>query len=117
MDSSCQRLLDGLRITARNLCYQALPPCKPADDNYRDDHAHFRRLPQSPGVLEVSAEAIVIHLLPRTQYGGRFRKAVLPTLTALNAQDLGHPYWPGKQLKFRLGQRGKLAVKMKVLTD
>jgi hypothetical protein len=65
----------------------------------------------------VSAEAIVIHLLPQTQYGGRFRKAVLPTLTALNAQDLGHPYWPGKQLKFRLGQRGKLAVKMKVLTD
>jgi hypothetical protein len=117
LDSSCKRVLDGLRITARNLFYQALQPFKQAYDNYRDDHAHFRSLTQSPGVLEVSAQQIVIHLLPRTQYGGRLRKAVQQTLTALNAQGCGHPCWPGKQLKFRLGQRGELEVKMKVLTD
>lgn len=117
MDSSCKRLLDVLRITARNLFYQALTPFKQAYDNYRDDHAHFRTLTQSPGVLEVSAEQIVIHLLPRTHYGGRLRKAVLQTLTALNAQGLVHPCWPGKRLKFRLGQRAELEVKMNVPTD
>ena len=81
MNSSCKRLRDVLRITARNLFYQALTPFKQAYDNYRDDHAHFRTLTQSPGVLEVSAEQIVIHLLPRAHYGGRLRKAVLQTLT------------------------------------
>ena len=47
MDSQCKRLMDGLRITARNLFYQARQPFKKAYDNYRDDHDHFRNLTQS----------------------------------------------------------------------
>ena len=46
MDSPCKRLMDVLRITARNLFYQALQPFKKAYDNYRDDHDHFRKLTQ-----------------------------------------------------------------------
>ncbi len=105
-----------LRITARNLFYQALTSFKQAYDNYRDDQAHFRTLTQSPGVLEVSTEQIVIHLLPRTQYGGRLRQAVQQTLASLNAQGLVHPCWSGRRLKFRLGQRAELGVKMNVPT-
>ena len=66
MDGQSKRLMDVLRIIARNLFYQALQPFKQAYDNYRDDHDHFRKLTQSPGVLEVRAEQILIHLLPRT---------------------------------------------------
>ena len=62
MDSQSKRLLDVLRITARNLFYQALQPFEKAYDNYRDDHDHFRKLTQSPGVLQVSAEQIVMAL-------------------------------------------------------
>ena len=76
MEGQCQRLLDGLRITVRNLFYQALQPFKKAYDHYRDDHDYFRQLTQSPGVLEVRAEEIVVHLMPRTHYGGELRKAV-----------------------------------------
>ena len=47
--------------------YQALQPFKEACDNYRDDHGYCRQLTQSPGVLEVSADEILIHLFPRTQ--------------------------------------------------
>ena len=65
LDGQCKRLMDVLRISARNLFYQALQPFKKAYDNYRDDHDHFRKLSQSPGVLEVSAQQIVIHLMPR----------------------------------------------------
>ncbi len=53
MDGQCKRLMDVLRITVRNLFYQALQLFKKAYDNYRDDHDYFRKLTQSPEVMEV----------------------------------------------------------------
>jgi len=114
MEPQCKRLMDVLRITARNLFYQALQPFKKAYDNYRDDHDHFRKLTHSPGVLEVSAGQIVIHPLPRTNYGGELRKAVSQTLEAINAKGLEHPCLPGRKLKFRLGHRSEMELKMNV---
>lgn len=114
MDGQCKRLMDVLRITVRNLFYQALQPFKKAYDNYRDDHDYFRKLTQSPGVMEVGAQEIVIHLMPRTNYGGELRKAVIQTLDGTNAQGLEHPCLPGRKLKFRLGQRSEMELKMNV---
>jgi hypothetical protein len=114
MDGQCKRLMDVLRITVRNLFYQALQPFKKAYDNYRDDHDYFRQLTQSPGVLEVRAQEIVVHLMPRTNYGGELRKAVIQTLDGTNALGLEHPCLPGRKLKFRLGQRSEMELKMNV---
>ncbi len=106
--------MDILKISARNLFYQALQPFKKAYDNYRDDHDHFRQLTQSPEVLEVRSEQFLIHLLPRTNYRGELRKAVNQTLDQINAKGLAHPCLPGKKLKFRLAQRAEMELKMKV---
>ncbi len=114
MEGQCKRLMDVLRITVRNLFYQALQPFKKAYDNYRDDHDYFRKLTQSPGVMEVRAQEIVIHLMPRTNYGGELRKAVIQALEGMNALELGHPCLPGRKLKFRLGQRSEMELKMNV---
>ena len=114
MEGQCKRLMDVLRITVRNLFYQALQPFKKAYDNYRDDHDYFRKLTQSPGVMEVRAQEIVIHLMPRTNYGGELRKAVIQTLEGINALGLEHPCRPGRKLKFRLGQRSEMELKMNV---
>lgn len=114
MDGQCKRLMDVLRITVRNLFYQALQPFKKAYDNYRDDHDYFRRLTQSPGVMEVRAQEIVVHLMPPTNYGGELRKAVIQTLEGTNALGLEHPCLPGRKLKFRLGQRSEMELKMNV---
>ena len=114
MEGQCKRLMDVLRITVRNLFYQALQPFKKAYDNYRDDHDYFRKLTQSPGVMEVRAQEIVIHLMPRTNYGGELRKAVIQALEGMNALGLGHPCLPGRKLKFRLGQRSEMELKMNV---
>jgi hypothetical protein len=114
MEGQCKRLMDGLRITVRNLFYQALQPFKKAYDNYRDDHDYFRKLTQSPGVMEVRADEIVVHLMPRTNYGGELRKAVIQTLDGINALGVEHPCLPGRALKFRLGQRSEMELKMNV---
>ena len=41
LEPSSKRLLDVLRITARNGFYQALQPFKKSYDNYRDDYGQF----------------------------------------------------------------------------
>jgi hypothetical protein len=114
MEGQCKRLMDVLKITVRNLFYKALQPFKKAYDNYRDDHDYFRKLTQSPGVIDVRAQEVVVHLMPPTQYGGELKKAVIQTLEATNALGLEHPCLPGRKLKFRLGQRSEMELKMNV---
>ena len=76
LEPSSKRLLDVLRITARNGFYQALQPFKKSYDNYRDDHGQFRQLTHSPGVLEVSSTEVLIHLFPGGSYGSEFKRSV-----------------------------------------
>ena len=109
--------MDILRITTRNVFYDALQPFKKAYDNYRDDHDHFRKLTQSAGVLEVSSEEILVHLFPHTNYGGSLRRIVNQTSATLNQQQLEHPRLPGRKLRFRLAQRSELDLKVRVAND
>ena len=44
--------MDVIKITARDLFYEAIAPFKEAYDNFRDDHVWFRRVIRSSGVLE-----------------------------------------------------------------
>jgi hypothetical protein len=47
LEPHCKRLLDTIRIMARNAFYVALAPFKRAYNNYRDDHDYFRQLTQA----------------------------------------------------------------------
>jgi len=47
-----KQLMDVIKITARDLFYEAIAPFKEAYDNFRDDHVWFRHVIRSSGVLE-----------------------------------------------------------------
>ena len=51
LDTRNKRLMDSLKLIARNAFYRALRPFKTAYNNYRDDHELFRNLTQADGVL------------------------------------------------------------------
>ena len=74
LDSGPKRLLDAIKVVARNEFYRALAPFRKAYDNYRDDHEHFRRLTQSAGVLRWGGQAREVHLLPAVPYGATLRR-------------------------------------------
>ena len=76
LDPDKKRLMDNLRVIARNVFYTALEPFKKAYNNYRDDHEQFRQLTQCSGVLEVIREEIVAHLMPRVNYAPRVRRII-----------------------------------------
>jgi hypothetical protein len=113
LDTGPKRLLDAIKVAARNEFYRAQAPFRAAYDNYRDDHDHFRRLSQSGGVLRWNGQALEVHLLPATNYGPALRRVWEQVLTELNATA---PQWPddsGRRLTFRLVQRAELQVSLR----
>jgi hypothetical protein len=110
LDPQKKRLMDSLRVIARNVFYKALQPFKKAYNNYRDDHDQFRQLTQASGVLEVGPEQIVVHLMPRVNYPPQLRRIITTVLEAINAQHPVLPDGSGRRLKLRLAQRSEMKL-------
>jgi len=110
LDPEKKRLLDSLRVIARNAFYRALQPFKKAYNNYRDDHAQFRQLTQASGVLEVGPDQMVVHLMPRVNYPPRLRRILATVLDAINAQQPVLPDGGSRRLKLRLAHRSEMKL-------
>jgi hypothetical protein len=61
LDSRNKRLMDVLKVIARNSFYKTLAPFKRDYDNYRDDHDHFRQLTRCGGVLQPGTTRVTVH--------------------------------------------------------
>ena len=110
LDPERKRLMDGLRVIARNAFYKALQPFKKAYNNYRDDHDQFRQLTQASGVLEVGTKQIVGHLMPRVNYPPQLRRILGPVLEGVNAQRPVLPDGSSRSLKLRLARRSEMKL-------
>jgi hypothetical protein len=110
LDPEKKRLMDSLRLIARNAFYKAIQPFKKAYNNYRDDHDQFRQLIQGSGVLEVRPELILVHLMPRVTYPPQLRRIISAVLETINAQYPVLPDGSSRKLKLRLGQRDEMTL-------
>ncbi len=110
LDPEKKRLMDSLRVIARNGFYQAFQPFKQAYNNYRDDHDQFRQLTQASGVLEVYPDRILVHLMPRVDYPPQLRRIITAVLDGINAQNPVLPDGSGRSLKLRLAQRSEMTL-------
>jgi hypothetical protein len=110
LDPEKKRLMDSLRVIARNVFYKALQPFKKAYNNYRDDHDQFRQLTQASGVLEVGTKQIVVHLMPRVNYPPHLRRILTTLLEGINAQQPVLPDGSRRALKLRLADRSELKL-------
>jgi hypothetical protein len=110
LDPEKKRLMDSLRVIARNVFYKALQPFKKAYNNYRDDHDQFRQLTQASGVLEVRPDQILVHLMPRVDYPPQLRRIITARLDGINAQNPVLPDGRGRSLKLRLAQRSEMTL-------
>ena len=117
LDPEKKRLMDSLRVIARNVFYQARQPFKKAYNNYRDDHDQFRQLIQASGVLEVRQDQILVHLMPRVAYPPQLRRILTAVLDEVNAQKPVLPDDSGRSLKLRLAQRSELTLSIQPLSQ
>lgn len=105
LDSRNKRLMDVLKVIARNSFYRALAPFKQDYDNYRDDHDHFRQLTRCGGVLEPGTSHVTAHLLPRVNYPKKLRRIVERYLEQVNKSEPKMPDGSERRIIFRLAKR------------
>ncbi|MCP5013770.1 MAG: hypothetical protein GY938_00635, partial [Ketobacter sp.] len=105
LDSAKKALMDGIKITARNLFYLLLQPFKEAYNNYRDDHVLFRHLTRSQGLLRDRGSLMEVLLFPQARFPPKVASIINKVLEQLNARKLTMPNGSGKTLYFRLIQQ------------
>ena len=105
LDSTKKALMDGIKITARNLFYILLQPFKEAYNNYRDDHVLFRHLTRSHGLLRDRGAVMEVLLFPQARFSPKVADIINEMLEQLNARNLTMPNGSGKTLYFRLIQQ------------
>jgi len=55
-----ERVMDSIKILARNLFYKTMASFKKAYDNNRDDHEYFRRFTHAPGTRVETTKSITL---------------------------------------------------------
>jgi hypothetical protein len=112
LDSRNKRLMDVLKVIARNSFYKALAPFKRDYDNYRDDHDHFRQLTRCGGVLQPGTTHVTVHLLPRVNYPKAMRKIIEGYLEQVNQSQPKMPDGSERRLIFRLAKRSDFKLSL-----
>ena len=105
LDTAQKRIMDALKLIARNSFYQALQPFKKEYNNYRDDHVLFRNLTQANGIMISSRKMIEIQLFPTAHYTPALRNIINNILNKLNDQNLRLPDGSGRKISFCLGNK------------
>jgi hypothetical protein len=107
--------MDSIKLIARNVFYNALAPFKRAYDNFRDDHAYFRNLTQSHGILIQRGASLEVHLISPVPHPKKIRGIINAMLQDINATAPTIPDGSGRILRFYLGS--KQGIKFAPQTD
>jgi hypothetical protein len=105
LDTRNKKLMDVLKLIARNAFYDSFGPFKERYNNYRDDHVLFRNLTQAPGVLIERGDEVEVVLYPTPNYAPKTEGIVKQFLADLTATGLLMPDGSGRCLSFRLGEK------------
>lgn len=110
LDVSSKRVMDALKLMARNAFYIALRPFRQKYNNYRDDHGIFRNLTRAHGILVEGQTHCIACLYPTAGHPPAMRKIIKAVLDDLNARGLEMPDGSGRKIIFKLGDKSGIVI-------
>ena len=102
MKGSRKRLMDTLKILARNFFYTLLSPFKADYDNYRDDHVLFRSLTTSGGLIEADEAEVRGYLVLEPDYPRAIRRLLEKYLRDWNEKSPKFPDGSNRPVTLKL---------------
>ena len=105
LNTSSKQIYDALKLIARNAFYNALSPFKEGYDNYRDDHALFRNLTHSPGLLIDKGTHVKAILHPTAHHHPARRKLIEELLEKISRSMPLLPDQTGRPIILELGEK------------
>ena len=100
-----KRIMDALKLIARNSFYKELRPFKEKYNNYRDDHVYFRNLTHAGGIMISDENMVEVQLFPTAPYTPSLRASIQKTLDDLNACCPCMPDGSDRRITFCLGKK------------
>jgi len=110
LNVSQKRVMDALKLIARNAFYKELQPFKEKYDNYRDDHVLFRNLTHANGIMISNDNMVEVQLFPTAHYTPSLRNIVESLLGELNDENISVPDGSGRRIHFRLGNKAGIEL-------
>lgn len=112
LDVNKKRVMDSIKILARNLFYRALAPFKESYDNYRDDHEYFRSLTHAPGLWVDDGSIVTVYLEPAPHLSPKITRCFQEILDESQKTLLILPDGSGRtfQIQLRLTEGIELAL-------
>lgn len=109
-----KKIMDLLKIIARNAFYQLLEPFRKCYDNFRDDHVLLRNLTHTSGVIQFYENEIKCFLIPTVQYQPEIKKIVQQFLQQINQTNYIMPDGSNRKISFTLSEKSafKLAFNL-----
>ena len=110
LDVSRKKIMDALKLIARNTFYNDLQPFKEKYNNYRDDHTLFRNLTRADGVMIACEDQVEVQLFPSAHYPPALRNIVDELLDRINADSPRMPDGSGRHITFKLGEKAGIEL-------
>ena len=99
-----KHLMDVIKITSRNLFYQALEPFKKLYDNFRDDHVWFRHLTEITGFID-AGDSVKCHLIENADYPKSVQQVLEDTIALFNQCAPQMPDGSGRKIELCLAKK------------
>ena len=99
-----KHLMDVIKITSRNLFYQALEPFRKMYDNFRDDHVWFRHLTEITGFIDAN-DQVKCHLIENADYPKSVQKVLENTIALFNQRAPQMPDGSGRKIELILAKK------------
>jgi len=106
LNVSPKRVMDALKLIARNAFCQALQPFKRTYNHYRDDHVLFRNLTRANGLIIPCADRVEVQLFPTAHYLPALRTIVEDLFNHINAENPCMPDGSGCRITLRIFRQG-----------
>jgi hypothetical protein len=102
LDTRKKKLMDVIKIFARNIFYDTFEPFKKQYDNYRDDHDYFRNLSQADGFMKIENDIVEIYLQPTAYLQPKTRSIINNVLNKINGKNSSLPDGSDRKLILKL---------------
>ena len=112
LDVRKKKVMDSVKIFARNIFYSQFMPFRESYNNFRDDHEYFRNLTHAAGFWVESDTSIEIYLEPSAYLPPKIEKCFRQILEEIQQNPLRLPDGSGRTVVVKLN--GKEGIRLAV---
>ncbi len=105
LDTNCKKLMDAIRIIARNIFYLNFEEFKSEYNDFRDDLLIFRNIIRANGIIKIREKYLEINLIPEMELTPKMKRVLNKIISRLNQENLKMPDGSDRKIQIKCGNK------------